>query len=312
VTAAWDRQAACSGVSLRAGEPLAGTAPTTPTWVLIGHPGPWGAKAPATARGRLGPALAQACGGRSGTSLVLVRPAAGAALAPDRKARVLTGSGSGLRTCWAVTCGPGQPSLERADLTDDDLLSALPEVLDALATGRSPGWMPVSESLRLVCANARRDPCCGVLGRPAGAALRDLPAPESGVRPTVLESSHLGGHRFAPVVLDLPSGWMFGRIGLTGSPVLGIDEARGRVSLAMRLQAAEIAALRAAGLSRPVRCAVSETDGEVTVVTPDGRRWHVRLTEVPIPPTAASCGRPAEAGVGWLAETCPAGLSGPR
>jgi len=80
---------------------------------------------------------------------------------------------------------------------------------DALADGvravaASPATSPGTDVL--VCSHGARDRCCGSLGT----ALASTMAPRPGV--DVVRTSHLGGHRFAPTVLVLPSGaawaWM--------------------------------------------------------------------------------------------------------
>ncbi len=57
-----------------------------------------------------------------------------------------------------------------------------------------------------VCMNGQRDVCCARFGRPLYSALRE----RLGER--VWQVSHLGGHRFAPNVLCLPQGAMYGRV----------------------------------------------------------------------------------------------------
>lgn len=51
----------------------------------------------------------------------------------------------------------------------------------------------------VICSNAKRDRCCAIETRPLLAALSD-------VADAVWEGSHLGGHRFAPTALMLPTG----------------------------------------------------------------------------------------------------------
>ena len=58
------------------------------------------------------------------------------------------------------------------------------------------------KKLFLVCTHGSRDPCCGLVGVPVYRALK-----ASGQR-DVLQVSHLGGHRFAPVILAFPE-WRF-------------------------------------------------------------------------------------------------------
>jgi hypothetical protein len=80
--------------------------------------------------------------------------------------------------------------------------STLDEVLHA-AWQVEPGE---GEPLALVCAHSRHDVCCAVRGRPAAAALeRAWPG-------RVWECSHLGGDRFAPTAVVLPTGLCYGRI----------------------------------------------------------------------------------------------------
>ena len=63
-----------------------------------------------------------------------------------------------------------------------------------------------SDPLYLVCTHGKHDPCCAQRGRPIVVALDAL-------RPgRVWQASHLGGCRFAPTVLALPRGLMYGRV----------------------------------------------------------------------------------------------------
>ena len=72
----------------------------------------------------------------------------------------------------------------------------------------------VTHPLILVCTHGSRDRCCGVLGGTTFAALHKL-------KPDwVWQVSHLGGHRFAPTLLTLPTGDLYGRITLDIVPAL--------------------------------------------------------------------------------------------
>ena len=57
-----------------------------------------------------------------------------------------------------------------------------------------------------MCANGKRDACCAIVGRPVAAAAAEAHPGR------VWETTHLGGHRFAPTAVALPSGWTFGRL----------------------------------------------------------------------------------------------------
>jgi hypothetical protein len=61
----------------------------------------------------------------------------------------------------------------------------------------------------IVCTHGSRDACCGTFGVPIYQHLRQLA--NTGGATRVWRSSHLGGHRFAPTLVDFPSGrcWAF-------------------------------------------------------------------------------------------------------
>lgn len=82
------------------------------------------------------------------------------------------------------------------------VIDAAPESLkDALSAPPAGEAMP----LYLVCTHGSRDPCCGQLGVPIFRRLCEVS--ERGV----LQVSHLGGHRFAPVMVAFPEWRFFGQ-----------------------------------------------------------------------------------------------------
>ena len=109
-----------------------------------------------------------------------------------------------------------------------DQLVALAQ--DPALTGNS------DESTMFVCTNGKRDVCCATYGRALATTLEDE---------RVWECTHLGGHRFAPTALLLPSGMVLGRLtvdaaqaALEGEPVL--HTMRGCSYLPRREQAAQL------------------------------------------------------------------------
>jgi len=98
----------------------------------------------------------------------------------------------------------------------DDLLVPLDDlapVVEALLSGG-----PVPEEYRkgspdvwdvFVCTHNNRDVCCGTFGDPVYKELRRECADEN-LR--VWRASHLGGHRFAPTLMDFPSGMWWGHL----------------------------------------------------------------------------------------------------
>lgn len=101
---------------------------------------------------------------------------------------------------------------------------------------RDPALVPnTSDSLLFVCTNGARDACCATVGRKLAVALADNLA--------VWECTHLGGHRFAPTALALPTGNVHGR--LTQDTALEVLEGastnlRGSSYLDRRSQAEQI------------------------------------------------------------------------
>ncbi|NJN84854.1 MAG: sucrase ferredoxin [Caldilineaceae bacterium] len=62
------------------------------------------------------------------------------------------------------------------------------------------------EPLFLVCTNGRRDLCCAKFGLPVYAAMAEYATAQT------WRTSHIGGHRFAPTLVALPHGLIFGRV----------------------------------------------------------------------------------------------------
>lgn len=282
----------CSTASRALAEPLAATAAAARTWLLVEQPGPWGARALTDSRldRDLGRALERAAGGTGVRVALIRRPGRHPDLhGSDRRvflAHTLPGR-SWVRT--ALLAGPG----ELRDLDADAMAS--------LGAGDHGGlWEPYDgDPLALVCTNGRRDRCCAVLGRPLAAELAASDAGE------VWETTHLGGHRFAPTLLALPYGYAYGRLG--GHAVKGVldglrrgrivtDGCRGRSAWDRPGQAADLAVRELTGETGADALTVAEIAGaapgwSVTVAHADGRAWRVTVAEnTDVPPAPASCG----------------------
>jgi hypothetical protein len=164
--------------------------------------------------------------------------------------------------------------------------------------------------------------CCALRGRPLAAALQAR-------RPgRVWECSHTGGHRFAPIVLALPVGALYGRVPASGSE--GADGAegaqgaqgaealvaatergevlpellRGLIGFAPVEQAAIGHLMLARSLADPrgiaVRSSVETGPGAWEVrldvrgsAGQSGSRWRVRLAVESVEISYASCAKPA-------------------
>jgi hypothetical protein len=139
---------------------------------------------------------------------------------------------------------------------------------------RQPSPGPSSDPLVLTCTHGKRDACCAKWGRPVATAVRSC-HPEG-----AWQTSHLGGHRFAPTVLVLPHGAHYGwiRPADVGSlieahrsgRVFDLGRYRGRVDLPRPVQAACIALRRRLDLH-----AVDAVAGHI--VEAKGSTWHVAV-----------------------------------
>jgi len=156
------------------------------------------------------------------------------------------GSPEGLRRRWMLVDTRDETRCTRwGEFSADGELLELP--LDA------PGAAD-PDPIYLVCSHGRHDPCCGQRGRPVVAAL-------AARRPDrVWQASHLGGCRFAPTVLVLPLGLMYGRvppsaadelIAATEAGELAEGMLRGRIGVPPAAQAAIGFAHAQLGTPRP-------------------------------------------------------------
>ncbi|WP_203568989.1 sucrase ferredoxin [Aestuariimicrobium ganziense] len=193
----------CHDAWLRDDLPAWGTAARALFWVALEVPGPWGRTAATESHldPEFGQWLDQWCSSRGGR-LVLVR----------RPGRHADAHHMASRTLLIASSLAGRPWLGGVEASDPDelraRLDALGDQVLTLTADRHPDWLADQPGALLVCTNAKRDQCCALVGRPIAAAVEQL-APGR-----VWECSHLGGHRFAPTVLALPTGQVFGRVGV--------------------------------------------------------------------------------------------------
>ncbi|MBR7835967.1 hypothetical protein KDL01_22015 [Actinospica durhamensis] len=185
--------ASCSASSVRLGEPLAGSAPVAPRWLAIEQPGPWGARALTSSHfpAELGRTLTHKAESAGVRIALIRRPGHHAEHDPDAPRRIyLTDTRPERALLWSWTTSDPSTLLD----------------LDFDVPGK-----PLHEGgpLLLVCTNGKRDRCCAVAGRAlAGWLAEDARTPTE----DVWETDHLGGHRFAPTALVLPSGYVYGRL----------------------------------------------------------------------------------------------------
>lgn len=263
----------CSASSLEAGEPLAGTAVAGRwRWLGLEYRSAWPAKAveevplPPEVR-----SFVDRFASQPGHRVQLLRR-------PHRKRGPLTVQLADLR---AGTLR--QTTIARYEELPKLELDALPLV------DRTVLW---------VCTHGQRDFCCGTLGGRVYAAAQQLLGEDA------WQTSHLGGHRFAPTLLALPRGLCYGRIAaedigpllesLQKGSLYRLDALRGRVAWSRGAQAAEIVLRNTLGeLSDRAVELVTDTPEQV-VLRAQGRevRFSIesRMLEHPV---VSSCGKPA-------------------
>lgn len=262
----------CSVLAAERGEPMLGSAFAQGGLLLVEQPGAWGRAG--LAESDFDPDVARVLEARAddlGLRLLAIRR-------PGRTAR-------GPRA-WAVKL-PGQPALRWSSYTLDE------ELVEAALDGAAD-----SEPTYLVCAHGKRDQCCALRGRPVAAALEQL-APGR-----VWECSHTGGHRFAPIVLAVPSGVagaaLYGRVEVADLPSLITATGLGQ-ALPERLRGL-------AGRSPAAQAAIATAMLETGIVgfddwtaTYEGDRWRlsgpdlsaeVVITETVDEEPFPSCGKP--------------------
>lgn len=264
----------CSVASRARCDELAGTASTVRAFLLIEHPGPWGASVP---QARLPGTLAAEVAGKAraaGVRPLLVRRHQQRRWSPDG-VRVLAAH-PGARGAWL----------------ESGLVARWQDVLDldlaALGRGNSLGLPRVDGPVFAVCTHGRHDPCCAEQGRPVAAALSST-WPE-----LTWESSHLGGDRFAGNVVVLPEGLYYGRVTSADAERLARLHLAGRLDLErlrgwswqpVPMQVAEIALRRSLGEDRrdAVDTIGGHRDGPTTVVRfeASGQRWTVVVQASP-------------------------------
>lgn len=164
-----------------------------------------------------------------------------------------------------------------------------------------------------VCTHGRHDPCCATHGRPLVANL-------AAARPGhVWQSSHLGGCRFAPTVLVLPLGLMYGRVPPSAAEdLIAATEAeevlggllRGRIGIPPPAQAAigfahdHLELAHARDLSLVSTTVIDNATVQVRIQGPRGR-FDVTVRRARVDAAGLTCAAP---GPSWFVAHRPVGI----
>jgi hypothetical protein len=275
----------CAALARALDEPLPGTASVAPRWVGIEHRGTWPYE---ISRHRDDLVRAFIVRARAkGWRPILVRR-------PGRRP-----SDGPTRIFFADTAPPAPRTTVLRIVDPAELASIM------FPTGGAPlPGEPVTDPMLLVCTHGRKDRCCAVDGRALARAV--VATGES----DVWESTHLGGHRFAPTALVLPTGYLYGRLDVAGAilahKAAAVGEVepglcRGRSTWTQPGQVAELAVRAKTGLrgANVLRVEPRTDHGVtgveyVTVTSTDGRRWRVTVSSISCPgDRPVSCGAAA-------------------
>jgi hypothetical protein len=263
----------CAEIARTLDEPMVGTAPSTRRWLCLERTEPWprDINQDRDPRGRALLVRAAAAGFRP----LMIRSTEGG---PDRRPPRI----------YLTDTAPGRTATTALDIERPGQLDDLP-----LPEPDHPlSGVPVNEPMLLICTHEQRDPCCGREGR----GLVDTIAGAG-----VFAVSHLGGHRFAPTALVLPTGYTYGRLDPTSAAaifagaaagVVTTDRCRGRSTWSQRGQVAELAVRETTGLRAPdALTVVGDSADTVQVATDTGERWAVDVEAVEVDTTRpVSCG----------------------
>ena len=274
-------------------DPMLGTAFPAGRLLLVEQPFPWGPEGLRSSRFDRETALAVEAHGRAAGVRVQAIRRLGRTPDLDHRRWMLVDVRDATRT---VLCGEFAHDAELLDLP-----------LDGSRGDHDP------EPIYLVCTHGRHDPCCASRGRPVIEALTAL-------RPDrVWQSSHLGGCRFAPTVLVLPLGVMYGRVPPSAeSDLIAATDAgevlapflRGRIGMSPAAQAAvafaqqRLALPRVGDVSVVSATTVDPSTVLVRIDSPQGR-FDVTVERARVDAEGLTCGAP---GPGFFVAHHPAAM----
>lgn len=197
----------CSLVSAAAGEDPIGTASAHRAYLFVEVPLPWAC--PVIQSAGFPDGLTDTLGAAARSE----RPVRLLAFAPDE---AMPADGHRRLMYFEMPPMPGVRYLKKEYRVPESLVNALSgalamgEPLDAYA-GYAVAEAEAARDL-FVCTHGSHDACCGKLGYPLYEEIRTRYADASNGKLRVWRTSHFGGHRLAPTLIDMPSGQYWGKL----------------------------------------------------------------------------------------------------
>ncbi|MCI0710448.1 MAG: hypothetical protein L0154_09830 [Chloroflexi bacterium] len=258
----------CVTSSKEAGESLTATAVEASRWMLIEYNQPWGAKALLD-------------------SDLLEHIKSYLDALPDTRVQFIKQHNSSNAAIHVFVADTSDTRARLFETTVYDYEALRSMDIDAILRGETE-FLPYDKPLFLVCCNGKRDLCCARLG------LALYMEVSGKLHNIAWQTTHLGGHRFAPTALILPDGLAYGWIDDRADEVIQayqrgdivLDLYRGRVSYPHPAQAAEtflrqetgnlrIKAYQLAGMKM-----VAADEWEVTFQEPATNMVHIILVRM--------------------------------
>jgi hypothetical protein len=258
----------CSELSREAAEKTFGTASVGNVWLLVEYPYGWGMDA--LTDSNLSPVVKSYL-----NKLLKTVPRARVLFIKQERRETSE------RSVFVVRCRERNPAVAQFRISGYEQLLDID--VASIAAGEIPADVPVSKApLYLVCTHGRRDKCCAKFGYPLYKSLRAH-------GPSIWQSSHVGGDRFAANLICFPHGLFYAHVTQeSGRRVIEeyearrvvLDKYRGRACYSYPVQAADYFIRREAGIAglnelRQLGCErVHEKTWRARFIEADGEKIH--------------------------------------
>ncbi|MEM7530875.1 MAG: sucrase ferredoxin [Chloroflexota bacterium] len=275
----------CCQASQSNGEQICGTAAQVHVWFALEYVEPWGVKAvpESDLSTKIKDYLMGLGGAYPHTRVQFIKRDA-AEIRTQKAANFPSVDSSATLFVGVAKSETSQPALYRFALTTYDELLAL-DLGGVIAGDSQYDANRYDEPIFLVCTNGKRDRCCAKWGLPVYDAMADY-AGEN-----VWQTTHIGGHRFAPTLVCLPHGIVYGRVGLDDvqpivdasrqNEMIDLSYYRGNGTYPSVAQAAEYFLRMKTGNLTLGEYALGEVrNGEVTDDDAQNPVWRVGFTTV--------------------------------